>query len=144
MTVTALPSSPYVAGVPASATVTIADVNRKPNVDDKSLYIPINHTGIIYNVGATDPDIGQTLTYQLYDTANPTSAIPFSIDSSGNISKTGTPTDPQYALTVRVTDNGSPNKDDTGAITINVYSFNAAPRTLDYLQNRNPSRPGDE
>ena len=105
-----------------SATVTIEDVNRSPNVDDDSLTITRNRTGLITNVDATDPDTGQTLSYSL------SGSSVFWIIGSG-ILAVQEPSVLQdltetkiYELTVTVTDNGTPNISDTGVYTITVLA----------------------
>jgi PKD repeat protein len=80
---------------------------------------------------ATDPDLGQTLTFSL-DTGAPAGA--------GIAPTTGafswTPTEAQgpgtYTVTVRVTDSGSPALSDSETITITVNEVNVAP-TLDSI-----------
>lgn len=73
---------------------------------------------ITFTATATDPDPGQTLTYSLVGAPSGASIHP----STGVF--TWVPTEAQgpgaYPLTVRVTDNGSPNLSDTEDITITV------------------------
>ena len=156
LTVWAIPTSPYtISGSPpptlaspptalaallppgattTSATLTIKDVNRAPSVSSKYLTVTPNAAGIIYNVGATDPDTGQTLTYYIWDNNTGLASTNFSIDSSGNITHTGGYlTEPTYDLTVEVVDNGGPPpKDATALIFVNVATFNATPYSVDF------------
>ncbi len=72
----------------------------------------------VYNATANDPDSGQTKTWSLDSGPNGLAINP----STGQI--TWTPTEAQgpnnYSVTIRVTDNGSPNLSDTETFTINV------------------------
>ena len=83
-------------------------------------------TNLAFTATATDPDAGQTLMFSL-DAGSPAGA---GIDGpSGAFS--WTPTEPQgpgsYPITVRVTDDGTPNLNDSETITVTVDEVNAAP-----------------
>jgi cadherin domain-containing protein len=132
LTATATATSPYILSGLNSATVIIADVNRPPKVADKFLTVTPNASSIIYNVNATDPDTGQTLSYSLWDNNTGAASTQFAIDNSGNITlAVGFLTQPTYDLTVEVTDNGGPPpKDATAQIFISVANFNAAPYSV--------------
>ncbi|MBM81107.1 MAG: hypothetical protein CMJ78_10995 [Planctomycetaceae bacterium] len=109
-----------VSATSGSATVSIADVNRVPVVNDQSITITRNRSDTILNVGATDPDTGQTLTFS----SSQNSA--FGIRDNGEIYVASTPsiqtitTTLTFKLTVSISDNGTPSKDDTASITISV------------------------
>jgi hypothetical protein len=74
---------------------------------------------LTFDADATDPDIGDTLTFSLQGTVPPGASI-----NSGTGVFTWTPTEAQgpgsYPITVRVTDNGSPNLYDEEIITVTV------------------------
>ncbi|MDB6023840.1 MAG: N-acetylmuramoyl-L-alanine amidase family 2 [Verrucomicrobiales bacterium] len=81
---------------------------------------------LTFTAPATDPDVGQTRTYSL-DAGAPSGAA---IDGASG-AFTWTPTEAQgpgsFPLTVRVTDNGSPNSNDFETITVTVLEVNVAP-----------------
>jgi hypothetical protein len=81
---------------------------------------------LTFTASATDPNGGQTLSYSL-DSGAPAGA---SIDATSGVF-TWTPTEAQgpgaYAITVRVSDNGSPLLFDFETLTITVSETNAAP-----------------
>ncbi len=106
-------------------TVNAAAENHAPElaaIGDKTVD---EGTLLAFTATATDPDGGDVLTFSL-DPGAPTGA---SISSGGAFS--WTPTEVQgpgsYPVTVRVTDNGSPAKDDFEAISITVNEVNLAP-----------------
>ena len=82
-------------------------------------------TLLAFTATATDPDAGDVLTFTL-DSGAPAGAA---ITTGGAFS--WTPTEAQgpgsYPVTVRVTDNGTPNLDDSETITITVNEVNVAP-----------------
>ena len=107
--------------------VTVGEVNAAPvlaaigdkTVDEGSL--------LTFTAGASDPDTpGNTLTFSL-DAGAPAGA---SIDGSSGVF-TWTPTEAQgpgtFDITVRVTDNGTPNLDDFETIQVTVGEVNVAP-----------------
>jgi hypothetical protein len=79
-----------------------------------------------FTVSATDPDAQQTRTYSL-DEGAPNGAA---INSESGVF-TWTPTEAQgpnvYGITIRVTDNGTPNQSDSETISITVNEVNVAP-----------------
>ena len=94
-----------------SVTINITDVNEAPTFDanlDDTLEVAENtpaDTDIGTPFTATDPDVGDTLTYTL----NPAGAAVFDIDASGQLkTKTGVTydheTNPRYTVTVGVRD----------------------------------------
>lgn len=84
---------------------------------------------ISFIVSATDPDQAQTLTYSL-DEGQPAGAA---INSESGVF-TWTPTEAQgpgvYGITIRVTDNGTPNLSDSETISVTVNEMNSAPVLL--------------
>jgi hypothetical protein len=111
----------------ASATITInvTDVSNEntPTISPQTFSIAENsaNTTSVGTVTASDADATQTLTYSI--TAG-NAAGKFSINSStGEIivaESLDYETTTSYTLTVQVTDNGSPNKNASATITINV------------------------
>ncbi len=119
-------------GLSASATITISiqDVNEKPEVGDQGYNIPntsVNGT-IIGQINATDPDNGQSLNYTIA-TGNNLSA--FSLNSNdgtltvNNASALNSYS--QFVLNVKVSDNGQPIESVYCNVTINIMSSNSAP-----------------
>ncbi|MBE0545407.1 MAG: lamin tail domain-containing protein [Verrucomicrobia bacterium] len=84
------------------------------------------HSLLSFLVTATDPNAGQTLTYSL-DEGAPAGAA---INSESGVF-TWTPTEVQgpgvYGITIRVTDDGTPNLSDSETITVTVNEVNTAP-----------------
>jgi hypothetical protein len=80
-------------------------------------------------VSATDPDVQQTRTFSL-DEGAPNGAA---INSESGVF-TWTPTEAQgpgvYGITIRVTDNGTPNQNDSETISVTVNEVNVAPMLL--------------
>ena len=79
-------------------------------------------TVLHFTAQATDPDPGQTLTYSLDPGAPPAATIN---PNSGVFSWTPTSGNPPglYVVTVRVTDNGTPQLSDTKPVNITVSSI---------------------
>jgi uncharacterized delta-60 repeat protein len=107
--------------------------NRPPVLNDQSLgSIPENTANgtVVGTVVATDPDVGQTLTYAI--TLGNTNGA-FAINSGtgqvtvANAAALDFETTPSFSLTVEATDNGSPIKSDTGLVTISLTDVNEAP-----------------
>ncbi|NWK54946.1 cadherin domain-containing protein [Verrucomicrobiaceae bacterium N1E253] len=104
----------------AVVTVDVSNVNEAPTLDDNSGSIAEDAMigSAVVTVSASDPDVGDTLSYAI-SSGNTGNA--FTIDSSGNIT-TATVLDfettPSYVLTVTVTDNGL--LADTAAVTVTV------------------------
>src|SRR5262249_4245568 len=110
-----------------SFNITVLEVNSPPvlgaigdqTVDEGSL--------LTFTATATDPDLAtNALTFSL-DAGAPTGA---SIDPATGVF-TWTPSEAQgpatYAVTIRVTDNGSPVLDDSESFTITVSEINVQP-----------------
>ncbi len=92
-------------------------------IGDKS----INELALLsFLVTASDPNPGQTLTFSLDEGAPDGAAI----NAESGVF-TWTPTEAQgpgvYGLTIRVTDNGTPNLSDAETITVTVNEVNTAP-----------------
>jgi Raf kinase inhibitor-like YbhB/YbcL family protein len=120
--------TPTPLSTPAIATIVINDVNEAPIINDQGFGV---HVGdpvgtVVGTVVATDPDVGQTLTYAItVGNADNT----FAIDpATGQITVAGE-LDPLglalYTFTVEVTDNGTPSPL-SAAATVTI-GFNTAP-----------------
>ncbi|MBE3123843.1 MAG: cadherin domain-containing protein, partial [Planctomycetes bacterium] len=85
---------------------------------------------VVGSVAASDPDTGQSLTYAITggNTGNAfainatTGQITVATSAALNYETT-----PSFALTVQVTDNGTPALSDTGTVTINLTNVNEMP-----------------
>jgi flagellin-like protein len=110
-----------------TVTITVSAANQAPvlaSIGNKN----VNELSTLtFTATATDPDSGQTLTYSL-DTGFPGGAT---INTNSGIFS-WTPTEAQgpgsYQITVRVTDNGSPAKNDFETITVTVNEIH--PQTI--------------
>jgi hypothetical protein len=106
--------------------VTVTDVNEAPVITSTQITIATEGQPYTYDVEATDPDVGDTLTFSL-DTA-PTG---MTIDASTGLIQ-WTPTNAQVggnAVTARVTDSGG--LFDTQIFTINVAPASTPPSAAD-------------
>ena len=110
-------------------TITVtAEANQNPVVDDQSFTIAENSANgtVVGTIVATDPNVGQALSYALTGTAfavNPTTGQITVADSA----LLNFETTPSFVLTATVTDNGTPTLNDTAVITINLSDVNEAP-----------------
>lgn len=108
-----------------SGTLVVAASNTAPTLTAIANKLVDELSLLQFSVSASDADAGQTLTYSL-DPGAPAGA---SITAGGQFN--WTPTEGQgpgdYPVTVRVTDNGSPNLSDTKSFSIHVNEVNAAP-----------------
>lgn len=107
--------------------ITVNEVNLAPVLDPIGDKSGDELAEISFTASAYDADIPpNTLTYSL-DSGAPSGA---SINPSSGLFS-WTPTENQgpgiYPVTVRVTDNGSPNLDDFESLNITVYEVNSAP-----------------
>ncbi|MCX5671401.1 MAG: YbhB/YbcL family Raf kinase inhibitor-like protein [Planctomycetota bacterium] len=114
----------------AAVTMAVNDVNDAPVVNNQAFNLNENSPlgTVVGTVLASDPDAGQTLAYVLTD-GNTGNA--FAINhATGQITVAGTldheMTD-TFAITVRVTDNGTPSQTSTATVTIAVNDVNEAP-----------------
>jgi VCBS repeat-containing protein len=122
-----------------SETITLtvtAEPNQLPEVNDQSFTLAENSANgaVVGTILATDPDVGQALSYLLTGTAfavNPTTGQ-ITVADSALLNFETTPT---FTLTATVTDNGTPTLSDTAVITINLIDVNEAP-VLDTIGNK--------
>jgi hypothetical protein len=113
----------------ATVTVNVQNVNEAPVANDATFAVDENSSNgtVVGTVTASDPDL-DTLTYVI--TSGNTGGA-FAINSGNGQITVANPIDFEalaaYSLVVTVTDNGSPNLNDTATITINVNNVNEAP-----------------
>ncbi|WP_210520952.1 cadherin domain-containing protein [Hymenobacter terricola] len=108
--------------------------NRPPVIAAQSFSLAENSAAatVVGTVAASDPDAGQTLTYAI--TAGNTGTA-FAINATTGQLTVATPaaldfeTTPSFALTVRVTDNGTPVLNTSNTVTVNLTNVNEAPST---------------
>lgn len=107
-----------------SFTLTVTNVNDAPTIKSTPVTSATAGEAYAYDVNASDPDVGDSLTFSLE-----TTFAGMAIDAgSGLIS--WTPTDDQVGdnvVTVLVTDNGSPVASDTQSFTITVSAAVTGP-----------------
>ena len=105
--------------------VTVTDTNDPPVLAAIGNKTVAEGLLLSFTATATDPDAGQTLTFSLGAGAPAGAAI----TAGGNF--TWTPTEVQgpgtFPVTVIVTDNGSPNLNDSETIQVTVTEVNVAP-----------------
>jgi CSLREA domain-containing protein len=122
-------TSEFALGIPVFA---IAPPNRPPVVANQSFAVNENSANgrLLGTVVASDPDAGQTLSYQI--TAGNTSGA-FALDartgrlSAANSAALDFETTPVFTLTVQVTDSGSPTLSGTASVTIRLMDVNEPP-----------------
>lgn len=114
-------------------TISVTDVNEQPVIGNQA-FGPISDSipngTIVGTVAASDPDIGQSLTYSITAgnvgnafAINPTTGqITVASSSALNFEVR-----PSFALTVLVTDNGTPVLSRSATIAIDLMSVNDAP-----------------
>jgi hypothetical protein len=113
-------------------TITVGNVNRPPEL------APIGNQSVKedqllqFTVTATDPDVGDVLTYSASDLPDGASFDPNTQIFSW---KTGYDQAGNYTVTFTVTDNSIPQESDSETITINVGNINRPPK-LDPIGNR--------
>ena len=116
----------------ANAQVSVTNVNESPVVNNQSFPVTSNSANgtAVGTVAATDPDQNQTLSYSI--TAGNTSTA-FAINAGtgaitvANSAAVNYLINPQFSLTVRVQDNGSPVLASFANITITVTPVNNLP-----------------
>ena len=116
----------------ATITVNLTDVNEAPVVDPATFTVAENSADgtAVGTVTFTDADAGQTHTFAI--TAGNTGGA-FAIDpATGAITVADSAaldfeTTPTFALTVEVTDDGTPPLSGTATITVNLTDVNEAP-----------------
>jgi hypothetical protein len=108
--------------------------NRPPVIAPQTFSLAENSANntVVGTVAASDPDAGQTLAYAI--TGGNTGGA-FSINSAtgqiqvANSAALNFETTPSFALTVQVTDNGSPVLNASATVTVNLTNVNEAPST---------------
>ncbi|NOX45940.1 MAG: T9SS type A sorting domain-containing protein [Chlorobi bacterium] len=120
----------------ATITVSITDVNEMPNIADQVFSVDENSSNgeQIGVVLASDPDVGQTLTYSIIggntDNAfqiNMSNGV-LSVDNSGALNFEVTPV---FDLIVQVQDNGPGNLTNQADITVSLLDMNDSPEMPD-------------
>ncbi len=114
-------------------TIDVRDLNEKPVVKNQTFSVAENTANgtEIGQIVASDPDAGQTLSYD-YEILNSNDLDIFELTNGGKIKvKDNTKLDheqyPIITLRVKVTDNGTPALHAEADITINVTDINEAP-----------------
>jgi VCBS repeat-containing protein len=116
----------------ATVTITIGSVNDAPRLEPRTFTIPENTPAgtQVGDLDASDVDVADNHVYSIID-GNVGNA--FSISSStgritvANAAALDFEVTPQFTLTIRVRDNGSPQRGDSAAVTINLTDVNEAP-----------------
>ena len=116
----------------ATVTVSLSDVNQVPVIQDQTFSVAENSGNgtAVGTVVASDPDVGQTLTYSILS-GNTGNA--FSLNSSTgelSISNSGVldyETNPVFDLTVQVQDDGAGNLTNQATVTVNLIDVNENP-----------------
>ena len=115
----------------ALVTVNVTDGNQQPTVADQSFSVPEDAADgtTVGTVSASDPDVGQSLTYAVI-AGDPTGVFAMEA-ATGTItvadaSQLDFEATPEYTLTVQVSDNGTPVLSETATITIGVTDVEAA------------------
>ncbi|MCB2220084.1 MAG: cadherin domain-containing protein [Bacteroidetes bacterium] len=116
----------------ASVTVNLNDLNENPVIDDQDFEIEENTSNgqTVGSVIATDPDNGQSLTYNIVS-GNSSNAFQIN-ESTGEITvANSTALDFEsvtvFTLTVEVEDNGLGNLSDQALVTIDILDVNEIP-----------------
>ncbi|HET6422321.1 MAG TPA: cadherin repeat domain-containing protein [Planctomycetaceae bacterium] len=125
--------SPNLSAV-ATIRVVLTNANDAPLLYNASVTIPENRAAgslvLDYKIVARDQDAGQTLTYAIIG-GNTSNA--FVIDAStglitvSNAAALDFEVNPQFNLTIRVTDNGTPSLSSTANLVVNLTNLNDAP-----------------
>jgi VCBS repeat-containing protein len=134
LTVTATDNATPPTSGTGTITVNLTNVNEAPVVNDQSFNVAEGSANgtVVGTVAATDPEVpaSQALTYAI--TAGNTGGV-FAINAAtgqitvANGAALDNETMPSFALTVTVTDNGTPVLSDTAVVTINVTDANDPP-----------------
>jgi hypothetical protein len=112
----------------------LASSNRLPVFDPVSPQAGNEGSVISFQVSATDPDVGQTISYSLGPNA-PVGADINSVSGWFNWMPSEAQGPGSYVFSVRATDNGSPPRAASADVTINIAEVNVAP-TLGNLSDR--------
>jgi gliding motility-associated-like protein len=113
----------------------VTDINEKPVLNDQHFEMveEKSQNSVIGYVVASDPDNGQSLTYEIIS-GNIDDAFTVQAGSGAllvnNPSVVDYEVNPQFNLVMKVTDNGVPAKSDTGLITVNLSDFNYKPTDI--------------
>ncbi|MDB5386173.1 MAG: hypothetical protein JWM11_1819 [Planctomycetaceae bacterium] len=124
-------------GVPSltgfgTVTIHVGNVNEPPVINAQTLSVPENSAvgAVVGNVAASDPDIGQTLTYSILS-GNSDGAFAINPNTGvvtvANTSKLNFETQPSHQLIVQVADNASPSLTASNFVTISVTDVNESP-----------------
>ena len=116
----------------ATITINVNNVNEAPTVNGATVSLAENSPNgtAVHTVTFSDPDSGQTHTFAI---TNGNTGGAFAINSSSgaitvaNSAALDFETNPQFNLTVQVTDNGSPIQSGTATITVNLTNVGEAP-----------------
>ena len=115
----------------AVITINVTNVNQAPVVNDQLFSVAENTatTIVVGTIVATDPNVGQTLTFTV---TGGTGQAAFAVSAGGVITvATSTllnfETTPSFTLNVTATDTGATPLSDTAIITINLTNVNEAP-----------------
>ena len=122
----------------ATVSIDVLDVNEAPSVADRSFALDENSPGLalVGTVSAADEDAGADGTFT-YEITGGNAARAFVINTSSGDISVGEPdaidfeSNPTFALTVTVTDGGTPAQAATATITINLNDLNEAPTVAD-------------
>lgn len=117
--------------------------NSAPVLNDVTWSVP-EITGASLQLGATDADSGDQLTYSLVSSTLPGA---FSLTPEGRLYTSNAAlldyeTTPQITLVVKVTDNGLPGLSDTATITVNLTDQNEFPVVTPLTINAGTLTPG--
>ncbi|MDB5387490.1 MAG: hypothetical protein JWM11_3136 [Planctomycetaceae bacterium] len=113
-------------------TVNSAAVNHSPIIEPETLTVAENSVlnTAVGNVVATDPDLGQALTFSI-DSGNVGNAFAINPTTGAltvaNAAALNFETNPSFQLSVKATDNGTPTLSASTTITINLTDVNEAP-----------------
>src|SRR5262249_41071081 len=110
-----------------------------PTIASQSLSVAENSNGgtVVGTVVASDPDVGQTLTYAITGgnevVVGGNTVNAFTIDHDTGVIKVSSAaamdfeTNPSFSLTVTVTDSGSPPLSKSALVTVNLDDVNETP-----------------
>jgi hypothetical protein len=112
--------------------ITLNDINEAPTVNDQSFSIVENAANgtMVGSVVATDPNAGDDLIYAI-TAGNPGSGFTINATTGeitvNNSAALDYETNPNFSLTVEVTDSGTPGLSDAATVTVNLNDVNEAP-----------------
>ena len=117
----------------ATVTVTLLDLNEAPVVNNQSFSVSEFSTAglLVGTIVASDPDPGQTISFQIISGNTGNAFIVNSLTGELNVANSNAinyNTNPIFSLTIRCTDNGTGNLFDDANITVNtIQSANQPP-----------------